>query len=306
MTVHLAPTDINLVDNDPRILDLRLAEALAFALPYDIRKLIRRNEEELASYGGVFATVAKTTRDGGRPGQEYWLNEAQALLACMFARTDNAAEVRRALIAVFMEWRRRRAAEPQTALAAPPRPVDPFGDEALQASSLKLALVREARQIFGPARARGLWARLGLPAAEPRAAGPAEAADEAEGRACLAHLLARRTAYDSHWKGGAREMTLAQEIDEAVEGDEDCRVSLMFRGLRIEERGGENFFWVPNRGQWVADSFAGTRWAGNWRFALKRLPGVESSGPYKVEGITARGTLIPEALLEPALMPCTT
>lgn len=307
MTVHLSPSDISVVANDPRILDLRLGDALAFAQPRDIRKLIQRNLDEVQTYGEICATVAQITPDAesnpkgaGRPSQEYWLNEPQALLICMFARTSNAAEVRRALIAAFLEWRRRdggAAAIRLTAPAAPAaRPVA-FDDDPQSASTFKLALVREARQLWGPARARALWQSVGLPL--PGRPEPGDAADEAEGRACLAHLLARSTLHDRPQDGGPKERSLREEIEAALDGDEDCRVSLMFRGVRVEEREEGSGFWIPNRGAWVEQAFAGTRWAGGWRFVLKRLPGVEPAGPYNVEGVTTRGSRVPEAYLEP-------
>lgn len=317
MTVHLSPADISIVANDPRILDLRLGDALAFSQPRDIRKLISRNQSELGTYGEICATVSQITPDdetnpkgAGRPGQEFWLNEPQALLICMFARTANAAEVRRALISAFLAWRRRRegdATAPRRIDLAPARAaVDPFGDDTMQASSLKLAMVREARQLFGPARARGMWARLGLPAADGKPE-PGDVADEAEGRACLAHLLGHRTLYDRPQDGGTRDVIMAQEIEDALDGDEDSRVSLMFRGLRVIERGDgvEGGFWVPNHGDWLERTFADSRWAGAWRFALKRLPGAEATGIYRVEGVTSRGLVIPESYLETALTPCT-
>src|SRR5690349_18807032 len=108
MTVHIAPTDLKLLDSEPRVQDLRIAEALEFQNPLDIRKLIRRNADELQKHGGFFATVAKNgdPMGRGRPGEEYWLNEPQSILVCMFARTDRAAEVRAEIISVFIAWRR--------------------------------------------------------------------------------------------------------------------------------------------------------------------------------------------------------
>lgn len=109
------PAGLSLADlatiggDEPRIADRKLGEVLGFAASVDIRKLIRRNEAELSALGGVFATVAKTSRVGGRPATEYWLTEAQSLLICMFARTPQAAAVRGQIISVFMEWRKRRA-----------------------------------------------------------------------------------------------------------------------------------------------------------------------------------------------------
>jgi hypothetical protein len=45
-------------------------------------------------------------RAGGRSGTAFLLNEPQALLICMFARTERAAAVRDQMIEVFMAWRR--------------------------------------------------------------------------------------------------------------------------------------------------------------------------------------------------------
>ena len=90
---------------EPRVRDLDVADRLGFERPRDIRKLIDRHEDELKAYGEVCATVAQTSSAGGRPGTEYWLNEPQALIICVFSETKRAAAVRKALIDVFMQWR---------------------------------------------------------------------------------------------------------------------------------------------------------------------------------------------------------
>ncbi|MBA4792308.1 MAG: hypothetical protein H2041_01435 [Phenylobacterium sp.] len=102
----LAISDLYVMAAEPRVRDLELGERLGFERVSNVRNLIRRNADELADLG-VLATVAKTSgKAGGRPTTEYLLNEAQALLVCMFARTPEAAEVRRQVIEVFMAWRR--------------------------------------------------------------------------------------------------------------------------------------------------------------------------------------------------------
>lgn len=94
------------IDDEPRVLDVVLGEGLGFDRPRDVRKLVERNLQEIQMYG-VCATVAQTTGPkGGRPGKAYYLNEPQALLICMFSNTARAAEVRKMLIDVFMEYRR--------------------------------------------------------------------------------------------------------------------------------------------------------------------------------------------------------
>lgn len=152
MSRDLAPADLRELDPEPRIRDLDLAAALGFELDYDIRKLIRRNAAELAAHGVIFATVAKITPDldanpkgAGRPGQEFWLNEPQALLICMFARTARAAEVRRQVIEVYLAWRRGRAVAPQV--------VPPAGD---RVAAARFAPLEEAARRLEPAEEQAL------------------------------------------------------------------------------------------------------------------------------------------------------
>lgn len=104
---------LSVVADEPRVRDIDLAERLGFDRPRKIRDLIKANIEELQAHGILPSSGAKS-RDAhgrGRPGLEYWLNEPQALLVCMFSRTANAARVRKMLIEVFMEWRHGRLDE---------------------------------------------------------------------------------------------------------------------------------------------------------------------------------------------------
>jgi hypothetical protein len=91
--------------DDPRILDIDLAEALGMSRPRDIRKnLITPNQEELRRYGDLRGTNANPGKPG-RPAYEYHLNEDQAALVCMFSRTEKAADVRQEIIRVFRAYR---------------------------------------------------------------------------------------------------------------------------------------------------------------------------------------------------------
>ena len=108
MSLDLISSDLATIANEPRVQDLRLAEALGFDRPRVIRELIERNRPEIEGYGGLPCRTANPGALGGRPGREYHLNEPQALLICMFSRTPNAAAVRKNLIEVFMQWRRER------------------------------------------------------------------------------------------------------------------------------------------------------------------------------------------------------
>ncbi|WP_417624979.1 hypothetical protein [Paremcibacter congregatus] len=91
------------ITKEPRIHDERIGERLGLSRPRDIRKMIERNRSELESFGSLAPRCRKSR---GQDFDEYWLNEEQALLICMFARTDRAAEVRREVITVFTAWRK--------------------------------------------------------------------------------------------------------------------------------------------------------------------------------------------------------
>ena len=100
---ELTLNHLDAIDGEPRILDLMVAERLGFTRPRAVRQLIERSKTELESYGFI-ATRCGAYRN--RQFTEYWLNEAQALLVCVLSRTEEAAKVRRSLIAVFTAWRR--------------------------------------------------------------------------------------------------------------------------------------------------------------------------------------------------------
>ncbi len=146
-------------DDDPRILDLRIAERLGFDRPRDIRKLVERNRAELEAYGEFCATVAQNSdsQGRGRPGTDYWLNEPQVLLVCMLSRTPAAAAVRREVIRVFMAWR-----WGQLPTAKPAR-------LSLRDMERARQLVAECRRLRGDGAARALWREVGLPVPAPEA-----------------------------------------------------------------------------------------------------------------------------------------
>jgi len=92
---------LTVLDGEPRVHDLALAERLEFSQAIDIRKLIRRNEDKLLKFG-VLATVAKTSSDqGGRPSSEFYLNQKQSIFICMKSETDKAFDVQAEIVRVF-------------------------------------------------------------------------------------------------------------------------------------------------------------------------------------------------------------
>lgn len=98
----LKTSDLKLVDGaEPRIRDLRLADALGFVRGADIRKLIRRHLGTLRSFGEVCAIWRKPSAQGGRPGTDYWLNKRQALFITAKSDTERAALVTVEMVEVF-------------------------------------------------------------------------------------------------------------------------------------------------------------------------------------------------------------
>lgn len=92
---------------EPRVQDLRLAEALGFDRPRKIRELIERWREALERFGVIpphrGAKPGAGTR-GGRPEQGFLLNKKQALFLCTKSETAAATEVTIALVEVFDAW----------------------------------------------------------------------------------------------------------------------------------------------------------------------------------------------------------
>ncbi|MBB4017601.1 hypothetical protein GGR16_002635 [Chelatococcus caeni] len=103
----ISVSDLHVINDEPRVLDLRLAEALGFERPRKIREIIERNRHELESFGTLAPRRRAQLRANGARHlvTEYHLNEPQALIVCMFSRTARAADVRRLLVEVFMAWR---------------------------------------------------------------------------------------------------------------------------------------------------------------------------------------------------------
>ena len=134
----LSVEDLTEREGEPRIRDVDLAERLGFRLAYDVRKTIDRNRKELQSYGEVFATVAKTSEGGGRPGKEYWLNEGQALVICALSRTSKAAAIRKQIIDVFMAYRAGRLA-PSTIADSVPADQSALSGSALEELDAKIS-----------------------------------------------------------------------------------------------------------------------------------------------------------------------
>lgn len=120
----LTSSDLRPFEDAPRIKDLRLAEALGFEQPRDIRKLIKRNIARLEQHGQVCAMMARTSSKGGRPTFEYWLNERQAYRLCMWSAAANADAVQEQMVEVFYAYRHGHLTESNPTLAALTQRID--------------------------------------------------------------------------------------------------------------------------------------------------------------------------------------
>lgn len=115
MDLRFETTDLALYEGEPRIADVKLGAVLGYGRDRDIRKIIEGHVKELETYGPL-ATLRRESR--GQAFDEFHLNEGQALVICALSRTTLAAQVRRALIEVFMAWRRGALAPQTVALAS--------------------------------------------------------------------------------------------------------------------------------------------------------------------------------------------
>ena len=96
---------LHTVSNEARVLDTDLASRLGMEVPRKVRQnIIEANRDELETYGELRMERIQTGR--GRPATAFYLNEEQALLVCMFSKTEKAAAVRKQVIATFMAHRR--------------------------------------------------------------------------------------------------------------------------------------------------------------------------------------------------------
>ncbi|MHA7062672.1 hypothetical protein [Azospirillum argentinense] len=90
-------------DDEPRILNTQLAEALGYVVPAQVLRLIASHDGAWQELGLLVTATGKT---GRCPATAYCLNEEQALLVSSPSRTERAKEVRAMLIQVFVAYRR--------------------------------------------------------------------------------------------------------------------------------------------------------------------------------------------------------
>jgi hypothetical protein len=95
-------------DNLPRIQDLELARRLAFDRPINIRNLIGRLAKNVNDFGFISTVEINHHGGRGRPGMEYWLTEAQAVVVIGRSDTPIALKIACEVARVFVEWRHGR------------------------------------------------------------------------------------------------------------------------------------------------------------------------------------------------------
>lgn len=127
---HLTINDLQVIEDEPRIKDIILGERLGLKNIRDFKNVIDRNIQELKEYGALSSqTTTEKVGCVNRKITSYYLNEAQALLLCMFSRTAKAAQVRKELIDVYMAYRTRGLAkvrEHYRQIAPKPKPLSGF------------------------------------------------------------------------------------------------------------------------------------------------------------------------------------
>lgn len=133
----LSLSDLDGIGEEPRIKDIRLGECLGMAQPWDIRRTIEANRPELERYGPLRAAPDMVTIGSGaqREVTAYYLNEPQALLLCMFSRTERAADVRQEVIELYMTVRHGGFPAEITTIESRPAPArlrDRFAEECLR------------------------------------------------------------------------------------------------------------------------------------------------------------------------------
>jgi hypothetical protein len=276
MNHQITVNDLHVLDRAPRILDIKLAEALGFERPRTVRQLIERNMEELSRYGEVCCTAQQTSPRGGRPTSSYWLNEPQSVLICMFSRTDKAAEVRETVIKVFVAWRRGQLSETPTPGHAPA--VATYHDRPLAERREARRLCEAAHAIHGPRAAQRLWQTFGLP-----------------------NVTADR---DDDYSNGRAHEALRRLLDAAIDGtpvralleraillDELARDDLQAHGVRIED--GEAGIVVARSARFVREALAEVEPA-----CLRDLDGAREYRVAKYGGQASRGIFVPFTTLD--------
>lgn len=95
--------DLRVVDGEPRVLDVQIAERAGLERPRSIRHVIKRNQAEMLAHGSLATAIGNGE---GRNSNEFWLNEAQAISLTALLRTEAGRKARIVLVKAFVAQRR--------------------------------------------------------------------------------------------------------------------------------------------------------------------------------------------------------
>lgn len=101
----LTPKDFetDMFDDEPRIGDWKLAQALGFVRAYDIHELIDRHQSSLQEFGNCPYRTGNSV-GAGRRGREYRLNFNQAIFIAIKSEAPNAIAVQIHVVMIYGEW----------------------------------------------------------------------------------------------------------------------------------------------------------------------------------------------------------
>lgn len=160
-------------------------------------------------------------------------------------------------------------------------------DQPIASQRLALSMITEARLLYGPARARALWEKLGVLPTVPMS--PARLAAEDDGvpvqvLECLGHL--------AEWPA---DEDLRTVIEIVRNPDETGRAALETLGIRLAPGG----MWIAAGKPEMREVWANTRWRdGLWASLLKKLPGVTGNHErISIGGYQCRPIWFPAAAL---------
>lgn len=257
---------VHMIDGDPWWVLADLCRVLGIANPRDAASRLDDDER---------STVASTDGAGG-PDRNI-VNESGMYALVFTSRKEVARRFRKWVTAEVLPAIRKtgRYQVPEV------EPILP--EEAISTLHAKLAMLKECRMIFGPARARALWSQLGLPVSPVE---PVVDAAQSKGMGALTHLLASTVFGKSTWADYIR--------DAEADLDTEVRMNLAGDGIRP----GDEMFWIANNGRALSRAFASTEWAGNWKAAWRGIPGATpAKSIHRVDGKPTAGWLIPRAAI---------
>lgn len=151
----LDQTDLTILDGEARVTCRKLCDALGFALPQHLHRLIKARREELEDFGAIL--TFKGGKSGrGRPTLNYYLNEQQATALCMWAETPKARAARRLIVEVFTAWRQGRLDATHSPDAPAPGTVQVAEDRYIRLLDRHIVLLETERAQLADALSRAL------------------------------------------------------------------------------------------------------------------------------------------------------